>query len=246
MLQGLDPVRRAFASSRVRPLSIHPPFYRLPGWPRQPARATARLGALARRLGAELFVVHTAAFAERGSPNEDRFAQAVERGQLAGGPHVVVGVETAQYNKRPRQPFALDQLTELVAFCRQHDCGITFDTCHAGANGEDLLASYETVRPLLRNVHLSDVQWRRGQPHTHRLPGEGWLPLDQLLRRMAEDGYNGLVTLEVHPLTAGPFSRENAVRRLGQALDFIRSSAHGEPPSARAPGTISAGGGPHR
>jgi sugar phosphate isomerase/epimerase len=230
LLQGLDPVRRAFTSSGVRPLSIHPPFYSLPGWPRQPPRAMARLGALARRLGAELVVVHTAAFTTYESQQEDRedrYVKALERGQLAGGPHVVIGVETAQFNKRPNKHYTLDDLTELVAFCKQHECGITLDTCHSGANGEDLLASYEAVRPLLRNVHLSDVQWRGGRPCTHRLPGEGHLPLDRLLQRMAADSYDGLVTLEIHPLKAGPFSRDEAARRLGQALDFIRSNTAG-------------------
>jgi sugar phosphate isomerase/epimerase len=222
LLHGLDPVRRAFMESGVRALSIHPPFYPLPGWPRHPARAAARLGALARHLGAELFVVHTAAFTAWTAPRADQYIIALERGKLAGGPHVTIGVETAQDNKRPYRRYLLDDLPTLVRFCEEHNCGITFDTCHAGANGQDLLACYDMLKPALRNVHLSDVVWRDGEPHTHRLPGEGQLPLDRLLQRMAADGYTGLVTLEVHPLHAGPFSRVQAARRLGRALDYVR------------------------
>lgn len=222
LLSGLDPVRRAFAQTGVRPLSVHPPFYPLPGWPRWPARRTARLGALARLLGAELFVVHTALFGSERSRRAEAYGEALARGRLAGGPRVQIGVETAQYNKRTHR-YPLDDLETLVRYCRQRDCGITFDTCHAGANGEDLLASYTIVRPLLRNIHLSDVIWRGDDPHTHRLPGEGELPLAELLRALAADGYDGLVTLEIHPTQAGPFSRGQAARQLAKALEFVRA-----------------------
>jgi sugar phosphate isomerase/epimerase len=234
LLQGLDPARRAFADSGVRALSIHPPFYPLPGWPRYPARAAARLGALARHLGAELVVVHTAGFTSWTSPRADEFVVAVERGKLAGGPHVVVGVETAQYNKRPHRRFLLDELPTLVRFCQERDCGVTFDTCHAGANGQDVLDCYEVLKPVLRNVHLSDVEWRGSSPHTHRLPGEGQLPLDRLLQRMAADDYRGLVTLEVHPLKAGALRREQAVRRMSRALEYVQRYAHSPEQQAAA------------
>jgi sugar phosphate isomerase/epimerase len=237
LLQGLSPVRRAFAVSGVPVLSIHPPFYPLPGWPRHAARAAARLGALSRHLGAELFVVHTEALTSWSTARADQYGDAIERGKLAGGPHVVVGVETTQYNRRPDKHFLLDDLPTLVRFCQDHDCGITFDTCHAGANGQDLLACYEIVKPVLRNVHLSDVEWRQDGPHTHRLPGEGQLPLDDLLRRMAADGYSGLVTLEVHPLKAGLLRREQAIQRLGTALEYVRRYVVSrEPQQAGGPG----------
>jgi sugar phosphate isomerase/epimerase len=222
LLNGLDPVRKAFAEAGVRPLSVHPPFYPLPGWPRRPTRRMARLGALARMLGAELFVVHTALFGSYQSRRAEVYGEALARGRLAGGPRVEIGVETGQYNERTRR-YPLDDLETLVRYCRERDCGITFDTCHVGANEEDLLASYAIVRPLMRNVHLSDVEWRAGRPHTHRLPGEGNLPLGELLETMARDGYDGLVTLEIHPETAGPFSRRQATRRLAKALEFVRA-----------------------
>jgi sugar phosphate isomerase/epimerase len=223
LLNGLDPVRRAFAEAGVRALSIHPPFYPMPGWPRRAARAAARLGALARHLDAELYVLHPPLLSSLHSARADQYADALERGKLASGPRVAIGMETAQYNLRARYP--LDDVATLAAYCREHGCGITFDTCHAGANGEDVMESYAAVRPVLRNVHLSDVVWSRGSPHTHRPPGEGSLPLDAFLSALARDGYDGLVTLEIHPLHAGPFSRGRAAARLGRALEFVRKHA---------------------
>lgn len=229
LLNGLQPVQAAFRESDVRALSVHPPFYPFPGWPRRPSRIAARLGALARHVGAELFVMHAYFFTTLQTPRAYQFAEALDLGKLAGGPRVQVGVETGQHNRR--RSYVLDDLPTLVKFCQDHDCGITFDTCHAGANGEDLLASYAIVKPALRNVHLSDVVWREGRPRTHRLPGEGDLPLDTFLAALARDGYNGLVTIETHPLQSGPVGRTQAERRLGQALEFVRK--HTAPPLRR-------------
>jgi sugar phosphate isomerase/epimerase len=225
LLLGLAPVRRVFAAAGVRALSVHPPFYSFPGWSRKVARRTTRLGALARHLGAELFVVHTPNIWSPYSIRAQEYDAALDLGQMAAGAAVGLSVETGQYVRRNgtrRAPFLLDDLRAVVELCKRHHCGITFDTCHAGANREDLLAAYAIVRPLLRNIHLSDVVWRQGRPLTHRMPGEGELPLAQLLQTLATDGYDGLVTVEMHPAQAGAFSVAQAERRMGQALAFVR------------------------
>jgi sugar phosphate isomerase/epimerase len=232
---GLEPVRQAFQASGVRPLSIHPPFYPFPGWPRRSSRITARLGALARHLHAGVFVVHAPLVSHLQTPRAEDYAAAIDLGRLAGGSRVTPTIESSQYHGRRQTYF--DSLKHLLDFCDAHDCGITFDTCHAGANGQDLLACYETVKPLLRNVHLSDVRWVRGRPHTHVLPGEGALPLAAFLAALARDGYAGLVTLESHPSRTGMHSRRAAARRLGEALAFVRRAI--EPEAAPVGGDVS-------
>jgi sugar phosphate isomerase/epimerase len=228
LLSGLPPIQAAFRDAGVRPLSVHPPLYPFPGWPRLASRVVARLGALSRHLGAELFVVHTPLLTSLHSLRAQQYVEALDLGKLAGGPRVQIGIENSQYNKRRhRQRSMLDDLPSLVSFCQEHRCGITFDTCHTGANGEDLLAGYAIVKPVLRNIHLSDVVWHAGRPRTHRLPGEGDLPLDAFLAALARDGYEGLVTIETHPLHSGPFERPQAERRLGQALEFVRRHTGG-------------------
>ncbi|HLJ80129.1 MAG TPA: sugar phosphate isomerase/epimerase, partial [Ktedonobacterales bacterium] len=140
-----------------------------------------------------------------------------------GGQRIEITLESSQYNLRTHR-YLLDDLRALVEFAQQRGCAVTFDTCHAGANGEDLLECYEIVRPALRNVHLSDVAWRGGKPITHRLPGEGTLPLAAFLGLLARDGYDGLITLEIHPREAGFWSRARSVRRLKKALAFVRGA----------------------
>jgi sugar phosphate isomerase/epimerase len=225
LLAGLAPVRRAFADAGVHALSVHPPLYRFPGWSRKVARRTTRLGALARHLGSELFVVHTPNIRSLYSIRAQEYEAALDLGQMAAGTASGLSVETGQYvrrNGKRRSPWLLDDLRAVVELCQRHHAGITLDTCHAGANREDLLAAYAIVRPLLRNIHLSDVVWQAGRPLTHRMPGEGELPLARLLQTLAADGYDGLVTVELHPAQAGAWSRAQAARRMGQALAFVR------------------------
>jgi sugar phosphate isomerase/epimerase len=239
LLGGLGTIQRVFADEGVRPLSVHPPLMSLPGWPRRSAREAERLGALARYLGAALFVLHVPLLRSLDASPAQRYAEALARGRQAGGQHVSVAVENLQHNRRRRR-FPVDDLATLVAFCQQHGCGITFDTSHAGANGEDLLASYAIVRPALRNVHLSDASWRGGRARTHLLPGEGELPLGELLEALARDGYDGMVTVEARPDQAGPLGRSDAELRLGKALEFVRRhvTARGTP----EPGELSVEG----
>ena len=223
ILNGLAPYQRALANSPIPVLSVHPPFYPLPGWPRRFNQVIPQLAGITRALGGQLVVVHTPFLAQAESPRAQRYTAGLRQGLAAGGDHIEIALETSQYNERKRR-YLLDDLRALVDFAGERGCSVTFDTCHAGANGEDVLSCYEIVRPVLRNVHLSDVVWRDGKPKTHRLPGEGSLPLAELLGLLARDGYDGLVTMEIHPGETGLWSREYAVRRLRQALAFVRSA----------------------
>ncbi len=224
LLRGEDASRRIAAGHDVPVLSVHPPFYPLPGWPRGASRAVPRLASVSRSVGAELCVVHTPFLRSPTSPRARSYSESLRRGSAATGGEVRVTLESSQYNKR-RERYLLDDLKALVDFAQERGCGVTFDTCHAGANREDILACYETVRPALRNVHLSDVQWKGKQARTHILPGEGELPLADFLARLARDGYEGLVTMEIHPRQVEFLSRQRSLRRLKQALDFVRTSA---------------------
>lgn len=222
-LRGLDGIARTVQAYDVPILSLHPPLRQLPGWPRSMREQIPRAAEVARRLGVPLCVAHTRTFSAFTSPRGLAYQEALRRGQVAAGDQVSIAIETSQYFRR-RHRFPLDDLATLVRFAEDHGCGITLDTCHAGANMQDVLACYELVRPRLRNVHLSDVTWHGGQPRTHVMVGEGTLPLRALLATLARDGYSGLVTLELNPLEVGLLSRRQAELRLRQALDFLREA----------------------
>jgi len=230
-LSGIEPLRKAIDEYATPVLSIHPPFHMLTtlpltNWPRQGGWAWPRTTALGRELGATLAVTHTVFLSGPHVPRMARYQAALRMGREAGG-GLILTIESNQYNRRSKR-FLLDDLQRLVDFAQEQDCGVTLDTCHAGANGEDLLECYEIVRPALRNIHLSDVVWRAGQPRTHVLPGEGELPLGAFLACLAADGYDGLVTLEIHPRYIGLMNTARAKRRMGQALAFVRASIASE------------------
>jgi sugar phosphate isomerase/epimerase len=80
-------------------------------------------------------------------------------------------------------------LEEIVRFP-----SLTLDTTHLGTWGIDAADIYPSLKGYVRHVHLSNFDGRE-----HRRPEAGHLHLDRLLARMAADGYDGAITLELHP-----------------------------------------------
>jgi sugar phosphate isomerase/epimerase len=230
LYRGEAPLLRAIERVGVPVLSVHPPFALMPGWPRWPAQRLPRVTALARTLGAGVAITHTLNFYDPDSPRNAHFNQSIKLAQVAGGSEVELTIENSQYLHRIARGHKayLDHTSRLVNYAETRGCGLTYDTCHAGASGEDVLATGDLMRPLLRNVHLNDMVWRSdGRPHTHLVPGDGALPLADLLQRLASSGYDGLVTVELHPREIGwlgPGSVRRASRMLARALTFMRGA----------------------
>ncbi|MCM0755502.1 sugar phosphate isomerase/epimerase [Desulfovibrio aminophilus] len=117
-------------------------------------------------------------------------------------------------------PFGRDPLDALVADCRARTLGLTLDVCHLGVSGRDPLRALDRVpHDLLANVHFSDA---RGFQE-HLLPGQGILPLQGVLARLAERGYSRYITLEVQP-GALPSSGVEAVIRLSELREWMEQS----------------------
>ncbi|HKS70875.1 MAG TPA: sugar phosphate isomerase/epimerase [Ktedonobacterales bacterium] len=224
-LGGLKRVTRLVREAEIPVFSVHPPFVRFPGWPRPVALRVLRMVDLARAVGAPVVVLHPPLIRSPQTPRAQRYTYALRLAHImAGEDGPAVGLETIQYNKR-EQRYYLDDAATLTAFAAERGCGITYDTCHAGANGEDILATYELLRPALVNVHLSDVEWDEGYPRTHRIPGLGALPLAELVSRMARDGYDGPLTLEVHPKFIPLLGRARQLAMLRDTVARVRAMA---------------------
>ncbi len=212
--------------------SLHPPTVPLPGWIR-PLEATRRLAGLARCLPAcRIVVLHFPAVRSGADPRLTRFYRRLEVLQegLAGSG---ISVALENRNRRPGEPLGLLDCPEAwLEAGRRLGCGLVLDTSHASTLPFSLLDVYREVRPLLLNVHLSDVQevrwWHRfsysrsifGQ---HALPGTGRLPLPVLLREMGQDGYSELITLELSPVALRIWNRPVLRSALRQALQTCRT-----------------------
>jgi sugar phosphate isomerase/epimerase len=227
-LRGPQPYLRAIRAVGTPVLSVHPPFLRLRvlGWPLAVTRRMTNLTTAAHLVDAPLCVSHVPSLRSKDSRRAVRFERAIALGYDSVPGNVTITLESTQY--AGGSPHLLDDIATLVDYAGEHNCGVTLDTCHVGANGEDLLAVYEVVRPLLKNVHLSDARHSGQHAQTHIMPGEGELPLRELLATMARDGYDGLITLELHPREVGFIGRKRNLERLRQAREFVQSAIGAE------------------
>ena len=209
-------------------LSLHQPMVPFalptPGWPRQAARSIPKTIAAGRAFGCEVVVIHATTARSEGNPRWRAYAQAMRQALEQAGPPITVGVEISQHTKRAYRE-AMDDADAVLRFVEDQgeQVGITLDTAHTAANGDDLLALYEKLRSRLRNIHLSDWTIRDGKHRTHLVPGEGRAPLAEFLKMLARDQYAGLLTLEVSPYHLHGWSLRQSRERLAESLAYVRA-----------------------
>ncbi len=242
LLFGQRYVERLVQKVGVMPLSLHPPMLPrglpMPGWPLQEARGVAATIAAARAFGCEVTVIHATSARQEGNHVWRAYSEAMRKAlELAGLP-TTVAVEISQFTRRPFR-LAMDDVDTVLRFVEEQGehVGITLDTAHTGANGDDLLMLYTKLRHRLRNIHLSDWAIRDGKHRTHLVPGEGQLPLAELLGALARDGYSGLVTLEVSPVHLQAWSLRRGRVRLAESLAYVREHIQAAAQSSIAGGS---------
>ncbi|MFE5775034.1 MULTISPECIES: sugar phosphate isomerase/epimerase family protein [Brachybacterium] len=123
---------------------------------------------------------------------------------------------------------------------------VTVDLSHAATAGDDALAMVDRLGDRLAHLHLADGTGRTTKDE-HLPPGEGNQPCAEVLRRLANRGWEGSVLLEIS--TRGghgrPTHREDLLRQsllfaryhLGHHLDerLLRSGRGHLGPEADAP-----------
>lgn len=92
---------------------------------------------------------------------------------------------------------------------------IALDTTHLGTWGHNVLAVYERLRDRVAHVHVSNFNGDE-----HRLLGDGYLPLPELLERLAADGYRGIISFESGPDALKAEDEGDVRANLGSSLDF--------------------------
>jgi len=151
----------------------------------------------------------------------------------ARGEDLLLSLENLALFKEEDRGYLLADLHELRDFAEKHDLYLTLDTAHAGTFGYDLIEAYEIVKPRLVNIHFSDL--RREKPvggwsyfqtffQHHQMPGEGYLPLGELLRCLKQDGHRGPITVEISPFALGAWWPGRVKRNLRRCLAFINGA----------------------
>lgn len=211
---------------------LHAPFFHVDDWPSDATQSLRRTVALAQDLGARTAVVHLPRRFRMGTfflpgrkpvsfpipwRSEGAFARWLQEDLPAfqTGTPVTVAVENLPAKRFLGLSIPVWQLNtwdDLVEFPH-----LNLDTTHVGTWGQDLLAVYERIKDRVAHVHLSNYDGRE-----HRLPMEGRLPLDELLRRLARDAYTGIVSVEVVPLAFASSDEGDVRRQLREAFEFCQ------------------------
>jgi sugar phosphate isomerase/epimerase len=107
-------------------------------------------------------------------------------------------------------PYQIGNLAQLKRF--DH---LAFDVTHLGKCGIDILKSYEYLKGRIAHVHLSNYNGRE-----HSLLTDGQLPLKQLLRRLKQDDYKGIITIEISSRALGVGNKKMVYNNLIESLSF--------------------------
>jgi sugar phosphate isomerase/epimerase len=223
LLRGGSYVRQLSVEYGLPVFSLHPPvlfFY--PWYDFQ--QLVSRLVNIAQEARCPMLVLHPPKTAQDLSQGEgQRYVEVVKEHRQSRG--VRIAVENRAFFFEGDKYLALSDMRELRAFADEHDLGMVLDTAHVGTSTYSLMETYAIFKTRLFNVHLSDI---RPLPplldnpylHTyikhHQIPGQGWLPLSELVQALHRDGYEGPLTLEISPVALGwwwPPSARNNLKR---------------------------------
>lgn len=224
-------VRALIAEYDLPVLSLHPPMSFLPGQGDRSALLPQMVD-LAQEIACPLVILHTPKATSFAHGPGRVYLEALEKSQRRiAGSAVRISLENRGFFFRSDDSCLLSDSLELRRFAEEHDLPLTLDTAHAGTSARSLMGTYEIVRERLVNVHFSDLRrlpWFLDWPylHTylkhHQIPGQGHLPLAELLARLKGDGYCGLLTLEISPVALEAWWPEKARANLMRCLDFVR------------------------
>ena len=81
---------------------------------------------------------------------------------------------------------------------------------------------YRRLQDRVAHVHLSNAYREGRRVREHRRLEDGFLPLDALISRLAQDSYDGIATVEVHPDALEAEDEEKARLHLRQQIAFCR------------------------
>lgn len=176
----------------LRIASLHGPFLAITKtvWGVDPVQKIKRGVEMCQAVGAKSLIVHPPYLWEGGYAKwieRDSEALRVETG-------VAVAVET-MYPKwmagRRVRAYRWLEPSDLVAHCPV----VALDTCHVTVARQDILAAYETLRPRLAHIHLSNNAGDGKDGHLEL--EQGILPLDRFLAEVRRTAYSGVISLEL-------------------------------------------------
>ena len=235
LARGMRTTQRILQRAGMPALSFHPPLLPFPGWPRDQFWRGLTTAHHARDLGCEVAVIHAPKSHSLATPRAQQYIAAIDAAHRTATEHdFVIGLETTQRPWDGKPPLLFDDLTYFLGFADEHHLSVTFDTCHAAASGNDLLADLDHIGPRLRNIHFSDclTLGPGKKPKTHVSPGQGnTVNLAAFVRALATHRYTGLITCELSLFELHDWSLNKITQKLATSRAFIAEAWASAPPS---------------
>jgi sugar phosphate isomerase/epimerase len=228
-------LRRLVADHGLPVVAVHSPFLtEVPGWPGDQLGRLERAVALAQELGVSTVVTHLpfrfhAVSGYWRAQRVRRFKMPVPIPRREPYSHFLCN-DLAEFEATSGVTIAVENMPlhrflglRINSYSFNHPAELsrfphlTLDTTHLGTWGLDPLAVYERLRERVVHVHLSNYDGKE-----HRSPPDGGMPLAELLRRLARDGYAGAITVEAGPDALDARDEGECLAALRRALAFCR------------------------
>ncbi|HSS68952.1 MAG TPA: sugar phosphate isomerase/epimerase family protein [Nocardioidaceae bacterium] len=221
VMVGLDPVsqdtealRQLVAYHGIPVCAVHAPCLLITQrvWGSDPRIKLERSVEMAASLGGDTVVVHPPFRWQRDYAKS--FVEGVRELEQRSG--IAVAVENMYPWRATRR--------ELQAYQPgwnpvEHDyANVTMDLSHCAVAGLDPLEMMEQLGERLRHLHLTDASGSARDEHL--VPGRGNQPCGEVLERLAAQGFEGGVVLEINTRRAA--SRADRRRDLEESLAFAR------------------------
>jgi sugar phosphate isomerase/epimerase len=213
--QDLSVLRRLSDYHEVPITSIHAPCLLLTQrvWGREPWGKLVRSQEVAEELGASVVVVHPPFRWQREYAREFQTGLA----RMQDETDVLFAVENMFPVKARGAEVGMyspdwNPVDQDFPYC-------TLDLSHTAVSGSDAMEMAHQLGDRLRHVHLADGIGVTNRDE-HLVPGRGRQPCAPMLEKLATDGYQGQIVLEVNTRRAA--GREERLEDLAEALAFTR------------------------
>lgn len=122
------------------------------------------------------------------------FREAIEA-LAAANTGMIIAVETVPYKPEVNERYADSaEIAEFVRSFNSPEIQMTVDINHSNLN-EDIFQVCRNTAGLIVNAHISD---NHGIREEHLIPGEGIIPLREVMTELYACGYRGACNLELH------------------------------------------------
>lgn len=218
--RGVDEVALVRGLQKILPVdSIHVPFIPLWGWGNH-AEKIARTARLAAATGVPLINFHPPAWLLLEVSFSLWFLGIRDFQKEVGEKGVGVSIENMPRLLRYCcDPHLLAKTENLRSFLEQRNLYLSFDSSHMGTKKRDFLDDFSLLYDTGRIKQVQYGDYKDGQEHLK--PGNGVLPLKQLLRALVEKRYTEGICLEMMP-EEFPKEEEQIVQTLKEILGEIK------------------------